>query len=417
MKDNTLRRKTYDFLELGSFGSRWALFFEAFMVALIVANVVAVALETVPSLLQNFHPYFQAFDRVSLGVFIVEYLARVWASAERELVAGDTAIQRRLRYMVSPLALLDLIVILPVFIAPLLNVDLRELRIFRLLRLLKLVRYSPALASLGRVIMAEQRALFATMIVMASLLFFSSTLMYYIEGGMQPAKFGSIPDAFWWALATLTTVGYGDVVPITGLGKLVAGVIMVIGLGFYALPIGIIASGFSDEVHRREFLVPVSLVEDIPLFSRLPRQAAVELSARLRSLSLRPGTILTHRMDRDNGLYFIISGEMDAFFRHQAIPFRTGDFFGECGLLNLIGDQPATVAKSRVRVLWLESTDLHVLLSLYPEFARQVQEHCARRLGEFCREGLLEESVVEDMRGHQAEWMRAAQMPVMAGKQ
>jgi len=413
MSAQTLRRRTYDFLELGSFGSRLATVFEMGMVFLIIANVIVVALETVPSLWQQYADFFVVFDNVSLSIFATEYFARVWASAEREVVAGDSAFMRRVRYIFSPLALLDLIVILPLFLSPLLRFDLRQLRVFRLLRLLKLVRYSPALSSLGRVIVAERRALFATLLVMISLLFFSATLMYYVEGGVQPSKFGSIPDAFWWALATLTTVGYGDVVPITATGKIVAGCTMILGLGFYALPIGIIASGFSDEVHRREFQVPVSLIEDFPLFSRLPHQAAVELSSRLRSLSLAPGTIITHRLDRDNGLYFIVGGEVSAFFSHRALPLKAADFFGECGLLNEGGRQPATVARANVRLLKLDSTDLHVLLSLYPELANHIQEYCNRRYADFIDSGELEEAEAAAMREQQATWMRSAQMPVL----
>lgn len=413
MRATTLRRRAYDFLELGSFGSRLAVAFEVGMIALIIANVIVVALETVPGLWRDYSHYFVWFDTVSLVIFALEYAARVWASAEREVVAGDGALMRRVRYIFSPLALLDLIVILPLFLSPLLQFDLRHLRIFRLLRLLKLVRYSPALSSLGRVIKAERRALFATLLVMISLLFFSASLMFYLERGVQPDKFGSIPEAFWWALATLTTVGYGDVVPITAAGKTLAGITMVLGLGFYALPIGIIASGFSVEVHRREFEVPVSLVEDFPLFSRLPRQAVVDLSSRLHSLSLTPGTILTHRLDRDNGLYFIVAGEVSGFFNHRAIPLKAGDFFGECGLLNEGGRQPATIARSRVRILRIDSTDLHVLLSLYPDMAKHVQEYSARRYGDFVNNEQLSVEEAARMKQQQVEWMQNAQMPLL----
>ena len=412
MSDTSLRRRTYDFLELGSFGGRIAAGYEAFMVVLIFANVIAVALETVPSLWQNYGIYFHIFDQLSLGIFAVEYAARIWASAERELVIGDTAWQRRFRYMLSPLALLDLVVILPLFLGAFVSTDLRELRIFRLLRLLKLVRYSPALSSLGRVIFSERRALVAAGVVMMGLLFLSSTVMYHLEHIAQPDKFGSIPQAFWWALATLTTVGYGDVVPITVAGKIVAGATMVVGLGFYALPIGIIASGFSDEVHRREFVVPVGMIEDFPAFSRLPREGAKELSTRVRSLLLTPGTVLTHRMDRDNGLYFIVTGEISAFFQHRAVPMRAGDFLGECGLISDGSRQPASVAKTRTRVMWLESTDMHVLLSLYPDLALQIQHYSARRLGELVEDGFLSADERLDMIERQKDWMTRAQMPV-----
>lgn len=412
MSQNTLRRRTYDFLELGSFGSRWAAAFEVFMVLLILANVVAVALETVPSLWARYGPAFALFDNISLTIFAVEYALRVWASAEREAVAGDSVMRRRLRYILSPLAVLDLVVIAPLFLGAFVTTDLRELRIFRLLRLLKLVRFSPALSSLGRVVVAERRALFATLVVMTGLLFLSSTLMYHVERAVQPDKFGSIPDALWWALATLTTVGYGDVVPATAVGKIIAGATMVLGLGFYALPIGIIASGFSDEVHRREFIVPIGLIEDFPAFSRLPRQAAKELSERMRTLVLTPGTVLTHRFDRDNGLYLVISGELSAFYHHRAVPMRAGDFVGECGMISDTSSQPATVAKTRVRVMWLESTDMHILLSLYPEMAKEIQDYTVRRLADLVEDGYLSADERLGMIKRQQDWMVSAQLPV-----
>lgn len=389
MSGLSLRRQTYDFLELGSFGSRRAAFFEYFMIALIVANVAAVALETVPELSHRFGIWFQAFNLISVAIFSLEYLARVWSAAERDDGVNRSTWGRRARYMVTPLAVIDLLAVLPFFLGLFGGQDWRVLRIFRLLRLLKLVRYSPALSSLFRVMVAERRALLAALVIMLGLMFFSSTLMYFIEREVQPEAFGDIPSSLWWAIATLTTVGYGDVVPVTAMGQMVGGLVMIFGLAFYALPIGIIASGFSDEVHRREFVLPIRVVEELAIFKKLSSKAAREVAGRARSMVLMPGTVLTHRMDSNNGLYCILSGEVSAFYAHEAVPLQAGDFLGECGLVTEQGSQPSAVIRKRAKLIWIESVDLHMLLAIYPSLSEGLTEHALDRLKDMVEEELL----------------------------
>ncbi|MFC4348355.1 ion transporter [Kordiimonas lipolytica] len=413
MNKQTVRQRTYSFLELGSFAGRKAAVFEGFMIVLILLNVAAVALETVDSLWQAYGPIFQAFDALSIGIFTVEYLARVWASAEREAVPGDRGWERRVRYIFSPLALIDLIAIIPFYFGHLTGLDLRVLRIFRLLRLLKLVRYSPALSSLARVIYAERQALLAAMVIMVGLEVFASTLMYLAEHEAQPEAFGSIPAALWWALATFTTVGYGDAVPITDLGKVIGGVVMMMGFIFYAVPIGIIASGFSDEVHRREFVVPVGVVDDLPALKKLPKDVAKELASRVRSVTLVPGTVLTRRSDVDNGIYFILSGEITAFYHHRAISLSAGDFLGECSLISDHGRQPASVARTRCRVMWLDSTELQILMSIYPALLSELKEYASQRLIGLVECGLLSGEERTEMIADYDHWVAVARSPQM----
>ncbi|WP_286831104.1 MULTISPECIES: ion transporter [Kordiimonas] len=411
MTTQTARQRTYNFLEMGSFAGRKAAVFEGFMIALILLNVLAVVLETVDSLWQAYSPWFRAFDAISIGIFTVEYLARVWASAEREAVPGDTVLGRRIRYIFSPLALIDLIAIIPFYLGQMTGLDLRALRIFRLLRLLKLVRYSPALSSLARVIYAERQALLAAMVIMVGLEVFASTLMYLVEREAQPEVFGSIPAALWWALATFTTVGYGDAVPVTDLGKVIGGVVMIMGFIFYAVPIGIIASGFTDEVHRREFVVPVGVVDDLPALRKLPKDIAKELASRVRSVTMVPGTVLTRRSDRDNGIYFILSGEITVFYHHRAIPLNAGDFLGECSLISDRGAQPASVARSRCRVMWLDSTELQILMSIYPPLLDELREFATRRLIDLVEDGLLSSEERATMIAHYDHWVGLARSP------
>lgn len=364
--------------------------FEYFMIVLILANVAAVALETVPSLWDRYRRAFHIFDFVSVAIFTIEYLLRVWSSAEHVGAQGRNNFEKRCRYITSPLAVVDLLAILPFYLGAFITLDLRALRIFRLLRLFKLVRYSPAITSLSRVFARERHALFAAFLIMVGILFISATLAHLVEGEAQPAAFGTIPDALWWSLTTLTTVGYGDVVPITDLGRVLGSFVMLIGFAFYAVPIGIIASGFAEEVHQRAFVVPVRLIENVPIFKGLDPNVAKELTTHLRTLNVPPGTVVTHKMDANNGLYCIISGDVVAFHHHRPIELQGGDFFGELGIVTENGDQPSTITRSWVRLMKLESVDLHTLLSVFPEISSSVIDHADRRLSELVDEGSLE---------------------------
>lgn len=405
--ERSLTKRASDFFELGRFSGPAAAAFEYFMIVLILANVAAVALETVPTLWARYGTWFIIFDTVSVAIFTIEYCLRVWASAENFSEKDGTPLQKRLRYMASPLAIVDLLAILPFYLGAFTSLDLRALRIFRLLRLFKLVRYSPAITSLSRVLYLERRALSAAFLIMVGILFFSATLAHLIEQEAQPEAFGTIPGALWWALATLTTVGYGDVVPVTDAGRILGSVVMVLGFAFYAVPIGIIASGFSEEVHRRAFVVPVRVVEDFPIFRNLSTPAAKELAARIRTLNVSPGTVLTHKMDVRNGLYCVVSGEVSAFCHHRAVPLSPGDFFGECALIYDHGHQPSTVTRAWTRLLWLESMDLHTLLSIFPEIGESMKEYSEERLTKLVDAGHLSLEDRSDMLAAQSVFIGA----------
>ncbi len=390
MQIRGLRSRLYDFLEMGSFGSRLGTFFEAFMVVLIVSNIIAVAAETVPTLWEQYEQQFQAFEIFSVSIFTVEYLVRLWVCVEKADPEDDrSATADRIAYIFSPMAIIDLLAILPFHLIAVTSVDLRFLRIFRLLRLLKLIRYSAAMSSLVRVMYEEGRSLLAALVVMMGLLFFAAALMYFAERHAQPEDFGSIPAALWWAIATLTTVGYGDVVPITTAGKIIGGCVMIFGLAFFAIPIGIIASGFSSEMHRKEFIVPTGAIRAFPVFNKVPPAILSDIARRIRTIQVGAGTVVAHRRDQENGLYVIISGEMSAYYHHRPIALTAGDFFGEISLILENKYQPAIVARNKCRLLRLETQDLHMLMSIYPYFGTSLYEIGQNRLAEMVDDGLL----------------------------
>jgi voltage-gated potassium channel len=243
------RRKLYQLLEVREDRQRPAVLLNAFILLLILINVVAVVLESVHSLQQQYNYWFRLIESLSVAAFTVEYFARVWVSAENTGYANG--LKGRLRYMVSPMALIDLFAILPYYLGAFFHIDTRILRILRLLRVFKLSRHSATISVLGTVLRNEAKTLAAAIFIMVILIVLASAGIYVVERNAQPGVFGSIPGAMWWATVTLTTVGYGDVVPVTFSGRLFGVVITVLGVGMAALPAGIIASGFTTELAKR----------------------------------------------------------------------------------------------------------------------------------------------------------------------
>jgi voltage-gated potassium channel len=214
--------------------------------ALILLNVFGAVIETVPTLSSGLRQSLHLFERASMALYTVEYILRMWACTSDE--AYQHPVWGRLRYATTPLLIIDLLVLLP-FVAPvLMNVDLRGLRVFRLLLLIRLSPYNRALKILGGVITEKRYEMGAVATLASALLFVSSTVMYYIEHPAQPQVFSSIPATMWWSVATFTTVGYGDIYPITAWGKFFASISAFIGIGFFAMPAAILASGFAENL-------------------------------------------------------------------------------------------------------------------------------------------------------------------------
>lgn len=223
--------------------------FDALLVGLVLLNSTAVVLGSVKSLANQYEPIFAAIEEGSVYAFTVEYLLRVWSCVENRRFQHP--VRGRLRFVLTPMALIDLFAILP-FYLPFGVVDLRVLRLLRLFRLLKVARYVRALGLIGDVVRRKRAELLVTTGLIALLLVVVSSVMFFIENAAQPDKFGSIPETMWWGVATLTTVGYGDVYPVTVVGKILSSLIAVLGLGLFALPTGILAAGFSEHLAQRQ---------------------------------------------------------------------------------------------------------------------------------------------------------------------
>lgn len=244
-----LKKKIYLILEMKDEGSYISLLVNTVIMTLIFFNVIAVILESVQEYHIAYAKEFWYFELVSIIIFSTEYCIRVWVSSENRQYSGG--FRDRLRYMLTPMALIDLIAIIPFYLGMFINIDMRILRILRLFRVFKLSRHFAVMGILGSVLRNESKTLLSAIFIMFILVVLSAAGIYVVERTHQPDVFGSIPSAMWWATVTLTTVGYGDVVPLTVPGRLLGVVITVLGVGMAALPAGIIASGFTSELARR----------------------------------------------------------------------------------------------------------------------------------------------------------------------
>ncbi|WP_282608930.1 ion transporter [Pelagibius sp. Alg239-R121] len=251
-RENTgLRRRIYEILEVAESGDKASRWCDYALIVLILINIIAVILETVPPIQQAYDDVFDKLELISVGIFTIEYGLRVWTAVERVGQRRVPALKSRFRYLMSPVAIIDLLAILPFYLSFIIAVDLRFLRVLRLLRVFKLTRYSAAMTMLLNVFREEASSFYAAFFVLIIVLILASSGIYLFEQDAQPEAFGSIPHAMWWAMATLTTVGYGDVTPITPFGKLFGACITIVGIGMVALPAGILASGFADQLRRR----------------------------------------------------------------------------------------------------------------------------------------------------------------------
>ncbi len=245
------RRRAYDILDVGRKGDRLSEWADIALISLISLNVLSVIIESVPEIYAAAPQFFNAFEVFSVVVFTIEYVLRVWSAPEHEESTYRHAFWGRLRFMLTPMQLLDLIVIVPFYLVFFVQVDLRMLRVLRLLRVFRLTRYSSSMGLLLQVLREEGRNIGAALFVLLLLIIMAASLTYLAEQEAQPVAFGSIPAALWWAVVTMTTIGYGDVVPITVMGRIFGAIIGIISVGMVALPAGLLASGFSEALRRR----------------------------------------------------------------------------------------------------------------------------------------------------------------------
>ena len=380
-KVTELRRRVYLVLEQGPVGDRMGVVADRLLVALILINLVAVALESVPEIGTRYALGFVAIEIFSLVVFTVEYGLRLWVAVEHGPHRHLNGARARLKYALSPAGIVDLAAVLPFWFAFVLPADLRFVLVFRIVRFFKIARYSPAMRSLLDVLYRERRALFGCLVITLGTALVAAALMHLAEGKVQPDKLGTIPDALWWAIVTVGTIGYGDVVPVTALGKLIATGTIFLGLIMMALPVGIIATAFSEQIHRRDFIVTWGMIARVPLFAELDAAAISDIMRLLRAQVAEAGETIVRAGDPAHSMYFIAAGEVEVALKKEMLRLGVGHFFGEVAVLRRARRSATATALTRTNLLVLSAQDLHALMQRDPRIAARIKDVVEKRVG------------------------------------
>ena len=355
---------------------------QAVRTGLVVLIVLSVTTAVLKSVSQFGRAYGDALDLVlvvtTIG-FAIEYALRIWIAPDNLGAAG--ALRERLRYVVSLPGLVDLVAAIPFALAPHVGLNLDWLDI---VPIFKLLRHTAAFQFMVEAVYSERRVLWSAAVLMLVLLVFQSSLVYYFEREAQPDKYGSIPEAMWWGIVTLTTVGYGDVTPVTLWGRIAGGLTAVMGLCMFAIPVGIIASAFIEAVRRREFVDTWNLVAKVPLFRTLDAARIAAVAGVLRARRAERGERLIRKGDHADSMYFIVSGEVEVDQENGAPKGRldAGDFFGE---IALIADRTRTATVTALvpcKLLVLHKDDFESFMQSHPDLRDAVRVAAKRRLEE-----------------------------------
>jgi len=349
------------------------------LVLLIVVSVTAAVLKSVPRIGRTHSDLLDIVLLLATFGFAVEYLLRIWIAAENPGTTG--AMRERLHYVFSLPGLVDLVAAIPFALTPHVGLNLDWLDI---VPIFKLLRHTAAFQFMVEAVYSERRVLWSAAVLMLVLLVFQSSLVYYFEREAQPEKYGSIPEAMWWGIVTLTTVGYGDVTPVTLWGKIAGGLTAVMGLCMFAIPVGIIASAFIEAVRRREFVDTWNLVAKVPLFRTLDAARIAAVAGVLRARRAERGERLIRKGDQADSMYFIVSGDVEVDQETSAPKARlsAGEFFGE---IALIADRTRTAtitAVSPCKLLLLHKDDFESFMDAHPDLKDAVRVAAKRRLEE-----------------------------------
>ncbi len=345
--------------------------------AMVILGIAVMLADTVAPWRDAHHYTLDAGFQIVCAFFIAEYIARFLASAAAP-AAHRHGWRARLAWIVSASGLFDVLGALPGVLDILFNPKYASL--YGFVWAFKPIRYSAGLASLRRVVSRARHALLSVLLAFGIVLLAAASLAYLLERGAQPELFGSIPQALWWAIVTLTTTGYGDVTPITPAGRILAGVVMVSGILVFALWAGILASGYAEEMRRREFLRTWDLVAKVPFFKNVGASVIADVARLLRARDYPVRAVIVRRGERGDCMYFIASGEVEVRLRPGTVRLGPGEFFGEIALLTGGPRNATIVATQPCTLLTLDIVDFRHLLVSQPELALIVREEAERRL-------------------------------------
>jgi voltage-gated potassium channel len=336
----------------------------------VLAGVAMMLLLTVDPAYEAAHHWVDAVLWACLAFFTFEWMVRL----RHALTA-----QRGWTYTLSGRGLLDAVSAAAIPLALVLGADPKSAWLLGIFWMFKVVPGIPGLRQLRRVLVLESGPLFSVLVIFLMVLFLASVAMYFLERDAQPSGFSSVPAALWWAVATLTTTGYGDVVPITPLGRLVAGFVMICGLGVFGLWTGILATGFAAETRRDNFLKTWESVSKVPFFAELGPAAIADVTHMLRTMDLPARTTIIRKGQAGDCMYFIAAGEVEVDLPGKKVTLGDGAFFGEMALLgnNL---RSANITTTRIsRLLVLDLVDFRLLMARHPDLAETIDAEAKRR--------------------------------------
>ena len=371
-------RRLYTVLDPDS-SDRAARLFRVVHHVLVALGIAAMLADSVPFIAADHDPVLRAGYYLVGAFFVVEYLLRLIAAPEMPGQEHGGPLRARLRWAISLGGMLDLLCALPA-IGALARVPWAHLVGF--VWAFKYVRYSPGLASLNRVVRNARQALLSVLLGFAIVLLTAASIAYLLERHANPDAFGSIPAALWWAIVTMTTTGYGDVVPQTVAGRILGGFVMIGGILTFALWAGILASGYAEELRRREFLRTWELVAKVPFLHNIGASLIAEVASLLRPRDFPAGAVIMRRGQAGDCMYFIIDGEAEVQLPSQRVYLGPGQFFGEVALLTGAPRNATVVASQACTLLSLDIADFHQLLGRHPELARIIHAEAQQRPGD-----------------------------------
>jgi voltage-gated potassium channel len=316
-------------------------------------------------------------DAVIAGIFAVDYVATLAFAAVRHLTRVPEATGRQ--WALSVDGMIGLATFLPLALAAPFAWNPYGAPLFGVIWILRLGRYSPSTGMLVRVLLRERNSVVGVLALFAVVLLLGATLMLVLERSAQPEHFDTMPHTLWWAITTLTTTGYGDMVPVTPLGRMLGGIVMISGIILFGLLAGILATGFSAEVRRQEFLRNWDIVASVPIFHRLGAGTIGELAGLLRRRDLPRDAVVTRKGAPGTSMYFIVSGDVEVELPSGAVRLGPGHFFGEMALLTGAPRSATVVTVTDTCVLELDIADLRMLGASHPELTELIEHEAHLR--------------------------------------
>jgi voltage-gated potassium channel len=338
--------------------------------AVVAVGLFGLLVLTVDPVYEAAHHWIEALLWACLAWFAFEWLSRLTRAVRA---------RRGRAYAFSTGGLVDAAAPLAPLVAMACGAEVRSAWLLGVFWLLKLVPGIPGLRRLRRVMVLESGSLLSVLVLFVMVLLFGSVALHVLERNAQPALFGSLPSTLWWAVVTLTTVGYGDVVPVTPLGRVVAALVMICGLGVFGLWTGILATGFAAETRRDNFLKTWELVSQVPFFACLGPAAIADVTHMLRTMDLPPRTTIVRKGQAGDCMYFIASGEVEVELPGKTVRLGEGAFFGEMALLGN-RQRSADISTTQLsKLLVLDLVDFHVLMARHPDLAETIDGEARRR--------------------------------------